>query len=193
LSIWFRALAQSYTTGSRTITPIFASRCRDCESVHALCWRDRGDLLRKWLQMDRPVVEPDAAGVIEPGESVFEPIFVVSLRKVSSRMCAAAFRPSDSGVKTHFRLGEHIIEFERFSEVRVKDHRAIGDIKIVTHHCDGAIERAQTLLQQRAVAEDGAVTLHGSLHDQADRTGLCPGLATIGCGPAGQSHGRLPL
>jgi len=45
--------------------------------------------------MDRSVVEPNVTLMIEPGESVLEPIFVVSLRKVFPRMCAATLRPPD--------------------------------------------------------------------------------------------------
>ena len=33
---------------------------------------------------------------------------------------------------------------------------------------------AQTLFQQRAIAEDGAVALHGPLHRQSDRARLSP-------------------
>jgi hypothetical protein len=72
--------------------------------------------------MDRPVVEPHAAVAIEPGESVFQPIFVIPLWKILPRMGAAAFSSSDSEMKTHTRLRQHIVEFERFREVCAEDH-----------------------------------------------------------------------
>src|SRR5580700_5891656 len=37
---------------------------------------------------------------------------------------------------------------------------------IIPHHCDHIIERAQTIRQQLAIAEDGAVSLHGPLHSR---------------------------
>jgi hypothetical protein len=72
--------------------------------------------------MDRPVGEANITVIIEPTEGMLEPIFIVSLRKIFPRMGAATFRPPDSGVKTDARLGKHIVEFERFSEVRTEDH-----------------------------------------------------------------------
>src|SRR5580704_19710833 len=116
--------------------------------------------------MDRPVIEPDDAVVIAPSKRVLEPVLIIPLWKVFSRMCAAAFRPSDCGVKADARLCEHVIKFERFSEIRVEDHRPVADTKIATHQRDDAVERPQTLVQQLTIAEDRAVTLHGPLHGE---------------------------
>jgi hypothetical protein len=71
-------------------------------------------------------------------------------------------------VKTDARLGKHIIEFERFGEIGIEDHRPVADAEVDAHIFDDFGELAQTLLQQRAIAEDGAVPLHGPLHRQSD-------------------------
>jgi hypothetical protein len=122
--------------------------------------------------MDGPVIEPSVTLIIEPSECVLEPIFVVSLWKVFPRMGTATFRPPDCGMKTGTRLSEHIVEFERFAEIRVENHRAIHEPKVSAHHFDDFVELAQTVFQQRAIAEDGAVTLHDPLHRQSDRARL---------------------
>jgi hypothetical protein len=69
--------------------------------------------------MDRPVVEPKTTVVIAPAEGVLEPIFVVSRRKIFPGMGAATFPPPDSGIKTDARLGEHVVEFEHLTQIRV--------------------------------------------------------------------------
>jgi hypothetical protein len=69
--------------------------------------------------MDRPVVEPNTTVVIAPAEGVLEPIFVVSLRKIFPGMGAATFSPPDRGIKTDARLGEHVVEFEHLTQIRV--------------------------------------------------------------------------
>jgi hypothetical protein len=129
--------------------------------------------------MDRPVVEPNVAVIVEPGKCVLEPIFIVSPWTVSpwkvfSRKCAATFLSSDRRMKADARLGKHIVKFERFGEILVEDHRTIGDAKIGAHGLDDVVELVQTLVQQRAVAEDGTVQAFSTREsrfgsDQIDR------------------------
>ena len=95
--------------------------------------------------MDRSVVEPNATVVIAPAEGVLKPIFVVSLRKIFPGMGAATLRPPNSGMKTDTRLGEHVVEFQHLAQIRVEDHRAVGDTKVGAHHFDDLVELAQTL------------------------------------------------
>src|SRR6266404_5623366 len=81
--------------------------------VHTLLWGDRRHLVRKRLQMDGPVVEPDAAAVIEPGQGVLEPILIVPLGEVFARVGAAAFCPANRRMQADGRLPEHVVELER--------------------------------------------------------------------------------
>jgi hypothetical protein len=69
--------------------------------------------------MDRPVVEPKTTVVIAPAEGLLEPIFVVSRRKIFPGMGAAPLRPPNSRMKTDARLGEHVVEFEHLTQIRV--------------------------------------------------------------------------
>jgi|SRR5208337_2312750 len=96
-------------------------------SVNTLLRRARGDHVRQRLQVNRPIVQPYPAAVIEPSQGMLEPILVVSLRKILSRMCAAAFGAPDGGVKTDARLREHVVELERLNKVRIEDQRPIAD------------------------------------------------------------------
>jgi hypothetical protein len=45
--------------------------------------------------MDRPMVEPDASVLIEPGQRVLEPILIIPLWKILARMRAATLRSAD--------------------------------------------------------------------------------------------------
>jgi hypothetical protein len=122
---------------------------------------------------------------------MLEPILVIPLRKVLPRMCTAAFRPADRRMQADTRLGEHIVKFESFSEIRVEDHRTIGDAEIIAHHPDDAGEFAPPLIEQRAVAEDRTVPLHRPLHGEPDGSGagltlrppdpIEPGDGAVGC------------
>lgn len=102
---------------------------------------------------------------------MLEPILVVSFRKVLARMRTTTFRAANRRMKADTRLGEHIVEFERLGEIRVEDHRIIGDAEIIAHHPNDAVELAQPLVEQRAVAKDRTVTLHRLLHGQPDCAG----------------------
>jgi hypothetical protein len=121
--------------------------------------------------MDGPVAQSNLVPVIEPGERVLEPVVIVSLGKILARMSAAALRASERGMKTDACLGQHIVQFQRLGELRVEDHRTVGDLEVRSHHLDDASEHLQAGLEQRTVAEDGAVALHGPLHRQANRRG----------------------
>merc|ERR550532_1876417 len=69
------------------------------------------------------------------------------------------------------RLGTHdglsraqhdVLKLERLDEIRVPDHAAVERLEVVQALVD--VERLVTaLLQQRLVAEDGSVLLHGLL------------------------------
>ena len=71
--------------------------------------------------MDRPVFEPNFSVIIKQAQRVLEPIRVVSFRKILSPMGAPAFRAPDGGMKADARLGKHIVELQRFSEIRVEN------------------------------------------------------------------------
>jgi hypothetical protein len=65
--------------------------------------------------MKRAIVKTNPILVIEPRKSVFEPSFVVSLRKIFPGVSAATLRSTDRGMKAQGRLGEHVVELERCS------------------------------------------------------------------------------
>src|SRR5260370_29514431 len=125
--------------------------------------------------MDGPVVEPDVPVIIEPGQCVLKPSYIVSLRIVFSRVRATTFGASNSRMKADACLGKHIVEFERLGEIRIEHHRAISNAELASHCFDDVVELVQTLIQQRAVAEDSTIALHGPLHGQSDCS--CPYLA----------------
>src|ERR1700722_1269234 len=57
--------------------------------IHPLLGRDCGYFIRQRLQMNRPIVQPNRAVLIKPGECMLEPVLIVSLRKILPRRSAA--------------------------------------------------------------------------------------------------------
>src|SRR5258707_4443061 len=100
---------QRFPSGRRRIATEKSPACRFCQSVYALLRRYRRHVVREGLHMNRPVVEPNAAIIIEPTKCMLEPVLVIPLRKILPRMCTAAFRPADRRMKADARLGEHIV------------------------------------------------------------------------------------
>src|SRR5580700_1780135 len=71
-------------------------------------------------------------------------------------------------MKANARLGEHIVKLKRFGEIRVEDHRTIGDAEIIAHCTDNAVEFTSPRVEQQAVAKHRTVLLHRPLHGQPD-------------------------
>ena len=68
--------------------------------------------------------------VVEPGERVLHPLFVVAIGKIFARMSAAAFGAVDGAVHGDDRLRDQIFELERLGEVGVPDQRAVRDANV---------------------------------------------------------------
>jgi hypothetical protein len=104
---------------------------------------------------------------------VLQPILIVSLGKILPRMGPAAFRPPNGGMKAHASmLSSSIASAKSVSKIMERSVTPSSG----AHGFDDLVELAQALLQQGAVAEDCAVTLHGPLHGEADCRG-CGGAA----------------
>jgi len=58
--------------------------------------------------------------IIEPAQAVLEPVSIIPLRKIFARMGAAAFCAPDRRVQADSCLREHVVEFERLSEIAVE-------------------------------------------------------------------------
>ena len=76
--------------------------------------------------MHRPVIDADLTALIEPGQGMLHEVFVVAFRIVLTRMGAAAFGAIDRRIHGHHGLGDEVVEFQRFDQVRVPDQRAVG-------------------------------------------------------------------
>ena len=60
-------------------------------SIHPLGRGEGGDLVGQRVEMHRAVAEPDPAGLVAPGQGVFEPVLVVALGVILAGVRAAAF------------------------------------------------------------------------------------------------------
>src|SRR5258708_17035484 len=105
------------------------------------------------------LAEPDIAVIAEPAECVLQTFLICQFRKVLAGMGGAAFRPPDRRTQADACLGQ---EFERLGEIGIETLSSGRRRKGHTaHHFDGTGELVQPLIQPRAVAKYGAVTLHG--------------------------------
>lgn len=58
-------------------------------------------------------------------------------------MGAAAFCAPDRRVQADSCLREHVVEFERLSEIAVEHHRSVGNGNVDAHHGDDLLELAR--------------------------------------------------
>src|SRR6516165_1592195 len=121
--------------------------------------------------MDGAIADLDRPLAVEPGEAVLYPVPVIAFGVVLACMGAAALCPVLGRVQGYNRLLQQVLEFERFDEVGVPDHRAIGDAEIGETAGDH-IDPADPFPQHLRSAEYGAIALHNALHVEPDLAGL---------------------
>src|SRR5215471_5402509 len=125
--------------------------------------------------MHRAVAEADLIAV-PPSQCVFEPVAVVALRIILSRVGAAALAAVERGMEDNRRLADQVVELERLDEVGVPDQRAIGDNDITQGFADNP-HFAQAIFEYGSAAKNRTVILHRALHREADLAGLEPSLS----------------
>ena len=139
-------------------------------SVNPHLRRDRLNLIGKRGEVDWPVVDQDAAVLLQPGKGVFEPVRVVAGRVVLTRVRAPAFGSSQCGMQADARLRHQVIELERFAEIAVPDERMVCHAEVVAQADAEALDTLDPFIQQRAITKDSAVALHHALHFHAQFT-----------------------
>src|SRR5881394_1241132 len=121
--------------------------------------------------MHRAIADRHLAVPIEPGNRVLQPEHVVALRKIVTRMSAAAFGAVLGRMQGHDRLLQQVLQFEGFHQIAIPDHRAVGDCEIAKALRD-AVDLADAVAQHVGGAEHRAIVLHRALHLDADLGGF---------------------
>src|SRR5712664_1966712 len=80
--------------------------------MSALCWRKAFNFVGARFQTHRAIVEGDLPVCVFPGNGVLEPILVIALLKVVTRMCASRFRSGNGGTSNHDCLLRQVGELE---------------------------------------------------------------------------------
>src|SRR5438132_10470033 len=68
--------------------------------------------------------------LVEPDERMLQPMLVVALRIILARMRAAGFRARGRGIDGDYGLPDKVVEFERFDEIGIPNHAAIGNADV---------------------------------------------------------------
>src|SRR4051812_43818735 len=97
----------------------FAGSVNSAMSVYPFFRRGDGYFVRLGVKMYGAVVDLDVALLIEPGDGVFHPGFVVAIREVLAGVGAAAFLAVVGAVHGDYGLAQKVVEFEGFDEVAV--------------------------------------------------------------------------
>ena len=138
-------------------------------SVDSLLGRNSFDLTGvKSGHDDISVVDlGDVGDIVEPGESVLHPFFVVSLREVVSGMSTTRFLSIFGGIDSHLSLKKEVLELECLNQVSVPDVTSVRNSDVLVLLRD-IVELLAALLEKILASEDSSVSLHGLLHGESD-------------------------
>lgn len=118
--------------------------------------------------MNRAVVELDITFRADPCKRVLAPVHVVAtaertIDEILAGMRTAAFLARFRAVDRGDRVGHQIVQFERFHQIGVPDHRTVGNLDVRQFLPDGGNALA-TAFQRFLCPEYGGIVLHGALH-----------------------------
>src|SRR5258707_9061595 len=95
--------------------------------MSTLSWRKAFHFVGARFQTYRAIVKPDLPVCVLPGNGVLEPILVIALLKVVTRMRASRFSAGNGGMSNHDRLLRQIGELKGRDQRHVPLQRGVID------------------------------------------------------------------
>ena len=116
--------------------------------------------------------------VYHPGQGMFHPVGIITLRVIFPRMAATAFMAVAGGSNRYAGLTEQVIQFQGFNQVGIPDHGFVFYPHIGKRLLDFR-HGGNAFIQCGLRPEYGRFALHGFLHVQTNirRTAAAVGIA----------------
>src|ERR1700730_13024509 len=144
--------------------------------MSTLCWWKAFHFVGERLQTHRAIVERDLPVCVFPGNGVLEPILVIALLKVVTRMCASRFRAGNGGMSNHDRLLRQICELKGRDQRDVPLQRGVIDRNALQWIAQ-VVQPLHSLLQGILTTKYAKARLHRFLHQRTNLAGLVAALA----------------